>query len=72
MARAATLVSRTGGPSSTRTEGMRQGGGARSGNDPAHVDRFGAYVARYMARNVVAAGVARRCEIQLSDGVGEE
>jgi len=50
----------------------RQGGGALSGKDPAHVDRFGAYVARYMARNVVAAGLARRCEIQLSYGVGEE
>jgi S-adenosylmethionine synthetase len=50
----------------------RQGGGALSGKDPAHVDRFGAYVARYMARNVVAAGLARRCEVQLSYGVGEE
>jgi S-adenosylmethionine synthetase len=50
----------------------RQGGGALSGKDPSHVDRFGAYVARYMARNVVAAGLARRCEIQLSYGVGEE
>jgi S-adenosylmethionine synthetase len=50
----------------------RQGGGALSGKDPSHVDRFGAYVARYMARNVVAAGLARRCEVQLSYGVGEE
>jgi S-adenosylmethionine synthetase len=50
----------------------RQGGGALSGKDPAHVDRFGAYVARYLARNVVAAGLADRCEIQLSYGVGEE
>ncbi|HEY7363220.1 MAG TPA: methionine adenosyltransferase [Methylomirabilota bacterium] len=50
----------------------RQGGGALSGKDPAHVDRFGAYAARYMARNVVAAGLARRCEVQLSYGVGEE
>ena len=50
----------------------RQGGGALSGKDPAHVDRFGAYAARYMARNVVGAGLARRCEIQLSYGVGEE
>jgi S-adenosylmethionine synthetase len=50
----------------------RQGGGALSGKDPSHVDRFGAYVARYVARNVVAAGLARRCEIQLSYGVGEE
>ena len=50
----------------------RQGGGALSGKDPAHVDRFGAYAARYMARNVVAAGLARRCEIQLSYGVGQD
>jgi len=50
----------------------RQGGGALSGKDPAHVDRFGAYAARYMARNVVAADLARRCEVQLSYGVGEE
>jgi S-adenosylmethionine synthetase len=50
----------------------RQGGGALSGKDPSHVDRFGAYVARYMARNVVAAGLARRCEVQISYGIGEE
>jgi S-adenosylmethionine synthetase len=50
----------------------RQGGGALSGKDPSHVDRFGAYAARYVARNVVAAGLARRCEVQLSYGVGEE
>lgn len=50
----------------------RQGGGSLSGKDPAHVDRFGAYAARYMARNVVAAELARRCEVQLSYGVGEE
>src|SRR5262249_5310899 len=50
----------------------RQGGGALSGKDPAHVDRFGAYAARYMARNVVAASLASRCEVQLSYGVGEE
>ncbi len=50
----------------------RQGGGALSGKDPSHVDRFGAYVARYMAKNVVAADLARRCEVQLSYGVGEE
>jgi S-adenosylmethionine synthetase len=50
----------------------RQGGGALSGKDPAHVDRFGAYAARYMARNVVAAGLARRCEVQLSYGIGEQ
>jgi S-adenosylmethionine synthetase len=50
----------------------RQGGGALSGKDPSHVDRFGAYVARYLARNIVAADLAPRCEIQLSYGVGEE
>lgn len=50
----------------------RQGGGAISGKDPVHVDRFGAYAARHMARNVVAAGLASRCEVQLSYGVGEE
>jgi S-adenosylmethionine synthetase len=50
----------------------RQGGGAISGKDPMHVDRFGAYAARHMARNVVAAGLASRCEVQLSYGVGEE
>jgi S-adenosylmethionine synthetase len=50
----------------------RQGGGALSGKDPSHVDRFGAYATRYIARNVVAAGLARRCEVQLSYGVGEE
>lgn len=50
----------------------RQGGGALSGKDPWHVDRFGAYAARYVARNVIGAGLARRCEIQLSYGIGEE
>src|SRR5262249_60186580 len=50
----------------------RQGGGALSGKDPAHVDRFGAYIARYLAKNVVAAGLARRCEVQISYGIGEE
>src|SRR5262249_36403101 len=50
----------------------RQGGGALSGKDPSHVDRFGAYAARYVARNVIGAGLARRCEIQLSYGIGEE
>jgi S-adenosylmethionine synthetase len=50
----------------------RQGGGALSGKDPSHVDRFGAYAARYVARNVIGAALARRCEVQLSYGVGEE
>jgi len=50
----------------------RQGGGALSGKDPGHIDRLGAYTARYMARNIVGAGFASRCEVQLSYGVGEE
>jgi S-adenosylmethionine synthetase len=50
----------------------RQGGGALSGKDPSHVDRFGAYAARYVARNVLGANLARRCEVQLSYGIGEE
>jgi S-adenosylmethionine synthetase len=50
----------------------RQGGGALSGKDPSHVDRFGAYAARHVARNVIGANLARRCEVQLSYGIGEE
>ncbi len=46
------------------------GGGAFSGKDPTKVDRSAAYVARYMAKNVVAAGLARRCTIQLSYAIG--
>lgn len=49
----------------------RHGGGALSGKDPTHVDRLGSYVARYLARNVIAARLARRCEIQLSYAIGE-
>ena len=44
----------------------RHGGGAFSGKDPSKVDRSAAYVARYVAKNIVAAGIAERCEIQLS------
>src|SRR5690625_151424 len=44
----------------------RHGGGALSGKDPTKVDRSGAYAARYAAKNVVAAGLARRCEVQVS------
>ncbi|SFR81083.1 methionine adenosyltransferase [Sphingomonas jatrophae] len=46
------------------------GGGAFSGKDPTKVDRSAAYVARYMAKNVVAAGLAKRCTIQLSYAIG--
>jgi S-adenosylmethionine synthetase len=46
------------------------GGGAFSGKDPTKVDRSAAYVARYLAKNVVAAGIARRCTIQLSYAIG--
>jgi S-adenosylmethionine synthetase len=49
----------------------RNGGGAISGKDPSKVDRSGAYVARWIAKNIVAAGLARRCEIQLSYVIGE-
>ena len=46
------------------------GGGAFSGKDPTKVDRSGAYMARYLAKNIVAAGLARRCTIQISYGIG--
>src|SRR5262249_1263986 len=42
----------------------RHGGGAFSGKDPSKVDRSGAYMARYIAKNIVAAGLAKRCEIE--------
>ncbi len=48
----------------------RHGGGAFSGKDPSKVDRSAAYMARYLAKNVVAAQLARRCEIQLSYAIG--
>jgi S-adenosylmethionine synthetase len=48
----------------------RHGGGAFSGKDPSKVDRSAAYVARYVAKNIVAAGLAERCEIQLSYAIG--
>jgi S-adenosylmethionine synthetase len=50
----------------------RHGGGAFSGKDPTKVDRSAAYAARWAARNVVAAGLARRCEIQLAYAIGLE
>ena len=46
------------------------GGGAFSGKDPTKVDRSAAYAARYLAKNVVAAGMAERCTIQLSYAIG--
>lgn len=48
----------------------RHGGGAFSGKDPSKVDRSAAYAARYVAKNVVAAGLAERCEIQVSYAIG--
>jgi S-adenosylmethionine synthetase len=48
----------------------RHGGGAFSGKDPSKVDRSAAYMARYVAKNVVAAGLATRCEVQLSYAIG--
>lgn len=48
----------------------RHGGGAFSGKDPTKVDRSAAYAARYVAKNIVAAGLAERCEIQLSYAIG--
>jgi S-adenosylmethionine synthetase len=46
------------------------GGGAFSGKDPTKVDRSAAYISRYLAKNIVAAGIARRCTIQLSYAIG--
>ncbi|MBU9844780.1 methionine adenosyltransferase [Rahnella ecdela] len=48
----------------------RHGGGAFSGKDPSKVDRSAAYMARYVAKNIVAAGLAERCEIQISYAIG--
>ncbi|MDY5684411.1 MAG: methionine adenosyltransferase [Treponema sp.] len=48
----------------------RHGGGAFSGKDPSKVDRSGAYMARYIAKNIVAAGLAERCEVQLAYAIG--
>ena len=48
----------------------RQGGGCFSGKDPTKVDRAGAYGARHVAKNVVAAGLARRCEVQIAYAIG--
>lgn len=48
----------------------RHGGGAFSGKDPTKVDRSAAYAARYVAKNIVAAGIAHRCEIQIAYAIG--
>ena len=48
----------------------RHGGGAFSGKDPTKVDRSACYMARYVAKNIVAAGLASRCEVQLAYAIG--
>src|SRR5262249_39725972 len=48
----------------------RHGGGCFSGKDPSKVDRSAAYAARYVAKNLVAAGIAQKCEIQVSYAIG--
>ncbi len=48
----------------------RHGGGCFSGKDPSKVDRSGAYMARYVAKNIVAAGLAKKCEVQISYVIG--
>ncbi len=54
----------------TYGEYSRQSGAALSGKDPLRIDRVGAYAARYAAKNIVAAGLARECEVQLSYSIG--
>jgi S-adenosylmethionine synthetase len=57
----------------TGSGGMaRHGGGAFSGKDPTKVDRSAAYMMRYVAKNIVAAGLARRCELQVAYAIGEK
>ena len=57
--------------SSTPTAARRpHGGGAFSGKDPSKVDRSAAYAARYVAKNIVAAGIARQCQVQVSYAIG--
>ena len=48
----------------------RHGGGAFSGKDPTKVDRSGAYAARYVAKNIVAAKLAKKCEVQIAYAIG--
>ena len=54
----------------TYGEYARHSGNALSGKDPMRIDRVGAYAARYAAKNVVAAGLAEECEVQLSYSIG--
>jgi S-adenosylmethionine synthetase len=49
----------------------RHGGGAFSGKDPSKVDRSGAYAMRWVAKNIVSAGLARRCEVQVAYAIGK-
>jgi len=49
---------------------VASGGGAMSGKDPTKVDRSGAYLTRYLAKNIVAAGLASKCEIQIAYVIG--
>jgi S-adenosylmethionine synthetase len=55
----------------TYGEYSRHSGAALSGKDPTRIDRVGAYAARYAAKNVVAAGLADECEVQLSYSIGQ-
>lgn len=55
----------------TYGEYARQSGAALSGKDPSRIDRIGAYAARYAAKNVVAAGLAERCEVHLAYAIGQ-
>ena len=55
----------------TYGEIARQSGAALSGKDPSRIDRIGAYAARYAAKNVVAAGLAKRCEVHLAYAIGQ-
>src|SRR5438045_8424894 len=48
----------------------RHGGGCFSGKDPSKVDRSGSYMARYVAKNLVAAGLAKKCEVQIAYAIG--
>ena len=67
----ATAASPAARSSSTRYGGAApHGGGAFSGKDPSKVDRSGAYAARYVAKNIVAAGLAERCQVQVAYAIG--
>jgi S-adenosylmethionine synthase len=48
----------------------KHGGGAFSGKDPTKVDRSAAYMARYLAKNIVASGLCEKCELQISYAIG--